>query len=62
MEQWNWAKEIPAVLGGYFTARHLGNAWNRIYYGRMSVRDAIEQAVEDINKEMKAKREEYGIN
>ncbi|MDI6618571.1 MAG: extracellular solute-binding protein [Clostridiales bacterium] len=61
-EQLKWAKETPNVLGGYFTGRHINNAWNRIVINGEPVRDSIEQAVEDINREMKMKQEEYGVS
>lgn len=61
-EYWNWAKEQPVVLGGYFTGRHLNNAWNRVIIDGQSVRDALEEAVYDINRELKMKQEEYGIH
>jgi len=60
-EQWQWYKEMPVVLGGYFTGRHIANAWNRIIIGEMPVRDSVEKAVKDINRELKAKQQEYGI-
>ena len=25
-EQWKWFREMPVVLGGYFTSRHVENA------------------------------------
>jgi ABC-type glycerol-3-phosphate transport system substrate-binding protein len=53
------AREVPVVLGGYFTGRHISNAWNRIVLEGMTVRDSLEQAVIDINKELLAKQEEY---
>lgn len=58
--QLDHSKEQPIVLGGYFTTRHLTNAWNRVVINNETVRDSIEQAVEDINKELTAKQEEYG--
>lgn len=61
-EYWQWAKECPVVLGGYYTSRHLSNAWNRIINNGQSVRDALEEAVYDINRELRAKQEEYGIH
>lgn len=60
-EQWNWAQETPVVLGGYFTARHLTNAWTTVVVSGGDVRDALEQAVKDINRELRMKQEEYGI-
>jgi len=61
-EQLQWANETPVVLGGYFTGRHVSNAWNRVVLESMNVRDSLEKAVKDINKELKRKQEEYGIN
>ncbi|NMA94989.1 MAG: ABC transporter substrate-binding protein, partial [Clostridiales bacterium] len=61
-EHWNWGRGIPVVLGGYFTDRHLNNAWNRVVVGDQRVRDAIEEAVEDIDRELRMKQEEYGID
>lgn len=59
-ESYSWAQDTPAVLGGYFTSRHMNNAWNRVVMSDMAPRASLEQAVEDINKEIKAKRKEYG--
>ncbi len=58
---WKDAKEVPNVLGGYFTTRHLTNAWNRTIINGEPLRDVLEEAVEAINKEMNMKQEEYGI-
>ncbi len=60
-EQWKWAKEIPVVLGGYFTSRHVQNAWNRVVIGGQNVKDALEEAVKDINRELRMKQEEFGV-
>ena len=73
-ETWNWVQERPVVLGGYITDRHITNAWNRVVvsaanpwnFGVRSTarelpRDSLEKAVEDINREMQAKQEEYGV-
>lgn len=55
------AIEQPIVLGGYFTTRHMVNAWNRVYMNNENPRDALEEAVKDINKELRNKHEEYGF-
>jgi ABC-type glycerol-3-phosphate transport system substrate-binding protein len=60
MDQLKWAKEQPIVLGGYFTTRHITNAWNRVALSNVDPRDSLEQAVKDINKELRTKQEEYG--
>ena len=60
-EQWRWAKEIPTVLGGYMTTRHLTNAWTSVVISGMDIREALERAVKDIDRELKMKQEEYGV-
>lgn len=60
-EQWLWARETPTVLGGYMTSRHLTNAWTTVVISGGDVREALEQAVKDINREMRSKQEEYGV-
>lgn len=59
--QMRQANEQPIVLGGYFTTRHLVNAWNRVYMQNQPARDALEEAVKEINKEIRNKHEEYGF-
>jgi ABC-type glycerol-3-phosphate transport system substrate-binding protein len=61
MEQWRWFKEQPVVLGGYFTSRHVQNAWNRVVLQGMNPREALELAYEDINRELRRKQEEFGF-
>jgi len=51
----------PVVLGGYFTNRHIVNAWNSVVLGGENVRDSLEKAVIEINKELQSKQEEYGV-
>lgn len=53
--------ESPFVLGGYYTGRHLTNAWTRCVEGAEDFRDSLEEAVEDINIELRRKQIEYGI-
>lgn len=60
-EQMSVAQEQPIVLGGYFTTRHLVNAWNRVVLSSQKPRDALEEAVVEINKELRTKHEEYGF-
>ena len=61
LTQWNWYKETPVVLGGYFTVRHVYNAWNKTVLEGEHPRDALEEAVREINKEMRKKQEEFGL-
>jgi ABC-type glycerol-3-phosphate transport system substrate-binding protein len=60
-EQWRWFKEREAVLGGYFTDRHLVNAWNRVVLEGWNVREASEEAVQAIDRELRKKQEEFGL-
>lgn len=55
------AIEQPIVPGGYFTGRHIINAWNRVCVNDDNVRDALEKAVRDIDKEIATKRAEFGL-
>jgi len=61
MEQWRWFKEPPVVLGGYFTTRHVVNAWNKVVLQGENPREALEDAVYDVNKELATKQEEFGV-
>jgi len=60
-EMWQWARETPTVLGSYMTTRHMTNAWTTVVISGGDVREALEQAVKDINREMRSKQEEYGV-
>ena len=60
-EQWTWNREQPVVPGGYFTTRHLTNAFTRTVMNGENPRDSLEKAVEDINKELLTKQQEFGI-
>lgn len=55
------AQEQYIVPGGYFTSRHLINAWNSVVVNNENARDALEKAVKDINKELNAKITEFGL-
>jgi len=59
---WPYIKEVPVVPGGYYTGRHVLNAWNRVVLSNEDIpRDSLDKAVEDINRELTAKWEEYGL-
>lgn len=57
-DAWKWNNEAPVVLGGYFNTRHVSNAINRVVVSGISPRDSLEQAVKDINAELRRRREE----
>lgn len=61
MAQMEEASEQWIVPGGYFTGRHIINAWNRVILNNENARDSLEEAVKDINKELEAKVKEFGL-
>lgn len=62
LEQWEWFRERQVVLGGYYTTRHIANMWNEIVLNGKLPREAIEAGVREINKELRKKREEFGLD
>ena len=60
-EQLAWNREQPVVPGGYYTGRHLENAFTRTVMMGINPRDSLEEAVEDINRELRVKQEEFGF-
>jgi len=62
LEQWKWFKEREIVLGGYYTTRYIANTWNDIVLNGKNQREAIEDAVIEINREIAKKREEFGLD
>ncbi len=60
-EQWHWFRERPVVLGGYFTTRHVDNAWNRVVLQGENPRESLEEAVRDIDRELRKKQEEFNV-
>ena len=61
-EQWNHFVESPNVLGGYYTNRYLTTALNQSVLQGENIRIALEDAVREINKEMKRKQKEFFPN
>jgi ABC-type glycerol-3-phosphate transport system substrate-binding protein len=60
-EQMRWFKEAPQVPGGYFTARQVDFAWNSVVINRRNIRESLEKAVLDINREMARKQTEFRL-
>lgn len=59
--QWEWLKESSNAMGGYYTSRYLLTALNQTVIQGLSGRIALEDAVKEINKEMRRKQNEFGI-
>ena len=60
-EQWQWVHGIPEVPGGYFTARHLTNAFSAVINRGMNYRETLLNHVSIIDNEIRAKRTEFGL-
>ncbi|MGL4737114.1 MAG: extracellular solute-binding protein [Cellulosilyticaceae bacterium] len=61
MTQWKWVKGNPEVPGGYFTPRHLDNAFRKVVYDKEDPRETILDYVRTINEELNKKRLEFGL-
>lgn len=61
LSQLEWVKGIPQVPGGYFTARHLNNAFYTVINGQVGAREALNDHVRYINEEIYNKRNEFGL-
>ncbi|MHB8962923.1 MAG: extracellular solute-binding protein, partial [Saccharofermentanales bacterium] len=61
MEEQKWIKETPVFMGSYYAGRNIGNAWNRSVISGENIRDSLEEAIKDINKELRRKQEQYGL-
>lgn len=60
-KQWQWVRGIPQVPGGYFTGRHIDNAFRRVVNANENPREALQDYVRYINDEIKIKREEFNL-
>lgn len=59
--QRSWTKGNPEVPGGYYTARHMENAFNRTYTLMTDPRETLLDYIDEINNELTKKRVEMGI-
>jgi len=59
--QWKWVRGIPQVPGGYFTSRHLDNAFRKVVNSGENYREALLDHVIYINDEIKIKRQEFNL-
>jgi ABC-type glycerol-3-phosphate transport system substrate-binding protein len=62
LEQWDWFKEREIVPGDYYTSRYINNIWNEIVLNGKNTREALEDGVKEINKEIRKKRDEFGLD
>lgn len=59
--QWEDVKGIPEVPGGYFTARHLNNAFRRVLNYHEDPGETLLDYVKNIDEEITTKRKEFGL-
>lgn len=59
--QWQWVRGIPQVPGGYFTGRHLDNAFRKVVNGNENPREALNDYIIYINDEIEIKRREFNL-
>lgn len=60
-DQWQWVRGIPEVPGGYFTGRHLDNAFREVVNNGTNTREALLDYVRYINDEIAVKRREFNL-
>lgn len=59
--QWGNVRGIPEVPGGYFTSRHLNNAFRRVLNYQEDPGETLLDYVKNIDKEITVKRREFGL-
>ncbi|MDU0330315.1 extracellular solute-binding protein [Paenibacillus sp. 3LSP] len=59
--QWKWVRGIPQVPGGYFTGRHLDNAFRKVVNANENPREALSDYILYINDEIEIKRKEFNL-
>ena len=61
VRQLSWVKALPQVPGGYFTERHIKNAFYTVYNNNEDPRETLQDYVKQINYEIGRKRLEFGL-
>ena len=62
IEQGKWVKGIPEVPGGYFTPRHVDNAFRKVILNGDNPRETLLDYINYINEEIALKRQEFGLD
>lgn len=60
-KQWKWVQGIPQLPGGYFTGRHLDNAFRKVVNANENPREALSDYVLYIDDEIELKRKEFNL-
>ncbi len=59
--QLEWVKALPQVPGGYFTERHIRNAFYTVYNNNEDPRETLQDYVKQIDYEIERKRLEFNL-
>ncbi|MCR2821527.1 extracellular solute-binding protein [Lederbergia panacisoli] len=60
-QQWEWVRGVPEVPGGYFTGRHLDNAFREVVNNGTNPYEALNDYIIYINDEIRVKRKEFNL-
>ena len=60
LAQWEFLKEVPKTPGSYMLEREISNIWNKIVFDGENPREAIDESVIAVNRELARKMEEFG--
>ena len=58
-DQLQWIREIPEVVGGYYTARGIDNAFRNVIFNADNYRDALMEQMVSVNDELARKQQEF---
>ncbi len=58
--QWQSLREVPKIPAYYQVERELSNIWNKVVFDSESVRNAIDEAEAETNREIKRRMIEFG--
>lgn len=59
LEQWRWYKDMANIPGSYFIPREVMNAWNRTVLSGQNYRDALEEGILGMDREIWRKAREF---
>ena len=60
LAQWEWLREVAKTPSAYMIERELSNIWTRVVFDGDNIRSAVEESINEINKETVRKMEEFG--
>lgn len=60
--QMQWGRGVEQVPGGYFTGRHLDNAFRKVVISKEDPKETLFDYIYTINQELAGKRKEFGLS